>query len=156
MVGVTGGEMRGQVTAPDSAARRTSASSASTGSSDADLRVRLTGSMYKTDRSASNTLNSGDRAGSRYYDVLENTASTETANAWSGAIQSRDAATWSRRSSVNPFVKFGGVEFFGNIETMTGAAPTEPQRRTLRQLRRARGCIASRTTSSTSAAATTR
>ncbi len=23
---------------------------------------------------------------------------------------------------VNPFVKVGGVEFFGNIETMTGAA----------------------------------
>jgi hypothetical protein len=89
--------------------------------------------MYKTDRSVSNTLTSGDRAGSRYYDVLENTVSTETANAWSGAIQSgmKNMVT---AFVVNPFVKVGGAEFFGNIETITGAAQTEVQRRTLRQL----------------------
>jgi len=89
--------------------------------------------MYKKDRSASNTLTSGDRAGSRYYDVLENVTSTETANAWSGAIQSgmKNMVT---AFVVNPFVKVGGAEFFGNIETMTGAAASETQRRTLRQL----------------------
>jgi hypothetical protein len=89
--------------------------------------------MYKKDRSASGTLTSGDRAGSRYYDVLEPTGSTESANAWSGAIQSgmKNMVT---AFVVNPFVKVGGVELFGNIETMTGAAATEVQRRTLRQL----------------------
>jgi len=98
-----------------------------------DLRFRLTGSMYKTDRSASNTLTSGDRAGSRYYDVLENTTSTESANAWSGAIQSgmKNMVT---AFVINPFLKVGGVELFGNVETMTGAAQNEVQRRTLRQL----------------------
>ena len=40
--------------------------------------MRLTGSMYKTDKAMSNTLYGGDRAGSRYYYVLENTAATET------------------------------------------------------------------------------
>jgi hypothetical protein len=89
--------------------------------------------MYKKDRSASNTLTSGDRAGSRYYDVLENVTSTETANAWSGAIQSgmKNMVT---AVVLNPFVKIGGAEFFGNVETMTGAAANEIQRRTLRQL----------------------
>jgi hypothetical protein len=41
-----------------------------------DVRVRLTGSMYKADKSLSNTLYGGDRAGSRYYYVMENTAAT--------------------------------------------------------------------------------
>jgi hypothetical protein len=35
---------------------------------------------------------------------------------------------------LNPFVKVGGAEFFGNVETITGAAANEVQRRTLRQL----------------------
>jgi hypothetical protein len=34
----------------------------------------------------------------------------------------------------NPFIKYRGYEFFGNVETMTGAGPAEPYRRTLRQL----------------------
>jgi hypothetical protein len=34
---------------------------------------------------------------------------------------------------VNPFIKYRGVEFFGNAETMTGAGAAELQRRTLRQ-----------------------
>ena len=62
-----------------------------------DLRVRLTGSMYKTDKSLSNTLYSGDRAGSRYYYVLENTAATETAQAGPGCINPA-SRTRSRRS----------------------------------------------------------
>src|SRR3954462_8927123 len=89
--------------------------------------------MYKTDRSASNTLTSGDRGGSRYYDVLENTASTETANAWSGAIQS-GRTNMGTAFVVNPFMKVGGVELFGNAETMTGAAISETHRRTPRQV----------------------
>src|SRR4030095_10773367 len=73
------------------------------------------------------------RAGSRYYDVLENTISTESANAWSGAVQSgmKNMVT---AFVLNPFVKVGGAEFFGNVETITGASANEVQRRTLRQL----------------------
>ena len=52
-------------------------------------RIRLTGSFYANNGSASNTLFTGDRGGSPYYDVLENTASTETANAWSGRVRPR-------------------------------------------------------------------
>jgi hypothetical protein len=133
MYGMTGGEVKGQVTAPGKRGPTYLAKLGVDKQITSDVRVRLTGSMYKKDRSASGTLTSGDRAGSRYYDVLENTLSTESAQAWSGAIQSgmRNMVT---AFVVNPFVKVGGVELFGNVETMTGAAANETQRRTLRQL----------------------
>jgi len=133
MFGMTGGEVHGQVTAPGQRGPTYLAKLGLDKKPLDNVRIRLTGSMYKTDRSANNTLTSGDRGGSRYYDVLENSASTETANAWSGAVQSgmRDYVT---AFVVNPFVKVGGAEFFGNVETMTGAAANEAQRRTLRQL----------------------
>ncbi|MDB4887783.1 MAG: hypothetical protein JWN79_3221 [Gemmatimonadetes bacterium] len=133
MAGVTAGEVHGQVTAPGQRGPTYLLKGGIDEQLSEDLRVRLTGSMYKTDRSASNTLSSGDRGGSRYYDVLENTTSTETANAWSGAIQTgmRNMVT---AFVFNPFVKFKGAEFFGNVETMTGAGPTEAYRRTIRQL----------------------
>jgi hypothetical protein len=133
MIGMTGGEVKGQVTAPGQRGPSYLAKIGVDKQFGTDIRVRLTGSMYKKDRSSSGTLTSGDRAGSRYYDVLEPTGSTESANAWSGAIQSgmKNMVT---AFVVNPFVKVGGVELFGNIETMTGAAATEKTRRTLRQL----------------------
>jgi hypothetical protein len=133
MVGMTGGEVKGSVTAPGKRGPSYLAKLGVDKQLTSDIRVRLTGSMYKKDRSQSGTLTSGDRAGSRYYDVLEPVGSTESANAWSGAIQSgmrNNVAAF----VINPFVKVGGAEFFGNIETMTGAAAGETTRRTLRQL----------------------
>ena len=133
MYGMTGGEVKGQVTAPGKRGPSYLAKLGVDKQLTSDVRVRLSGSMYKKDRSASGTLTSGDRADSRYYDVLENTLSTESAQAWSGAIQSgmRNMVT---AFVVNPFVKVRGVELFGNVETMTGAASNEVRRRTLRQL----------------------
>ena len=132
MIGMTGGEVHGQVTAPGKRGPTYLAKLGFDKKPTENLRFRLTGSMYKTDRSVNNTLTSGDRAGSRYYDVLENTSSTETANAWSGAIQSK-MGNMVTAFVVNPFLKYRGVEFFGNAETMTGAGAAELQRRTLRQ-----------------------
>jgi hypothetical protein len=133
MLGITGGEIKGQVTAPEKRAPTYLAKLGMDTQLSGDLRVRLTGSMYKKDASASGTLTSGDRAGSKYYSVLENSLSTESAQAWSGAVQS------GMRNNVlavvvNPFIKYRGAEFFGNVETMTGAASGEPGNRTLRQL----------------------
>ena len=130
MFGVTGGEIKGSVTTPGQRGPTWLAKAGFDQQLNSDLRVRLTGSMYKKDRSANGTLTSGDRAGSRYYDVIENVDATSAA--WSGAIQSgmRNMVT---AFVVNPFVKLGGAEFFGNVETMTGAASNEAYRRTLRQ-----------------------
>jgi len=122
MVGATGGEIKGQ-TGP--AERRSPTYLAKAGFDDQlsdDLRVRLTASSYFTSRSVKNTLYTGDRAGTHYQDVMDNTS-----NNWSGNIVpffgSNVAAV-----VVNPFIKFRDVELFGNFETATGGAATENDR----------------------------
>ena len=87
-----------------------------------DLRVRMTGSIYKSDKAMSSTLYGGDRAGSRYYYVMENTAATESAQFTSGLINPgfRNRVT---AMQFNPFVKFRGLEFFGVVERAEGGAP---------------------------------
>jgi hypothetical protein len=93
-----------------------------------DLRVRLTGSMYKTDKAMNSTLYGGDRAGSRYYYVLENTVATETAQKDSGLINPgfKNKVT---AMQMNPFVKFRGLEVFGVLERAEGNAATEVSER---------------------------
>ena len=97
-----------------------------------DLRVRLTGSMYKTDKAMSDTLYSGDRAGSRFYYVLENTAATESAQKDSGLLDPgfKNKVT---AFQMNPFVKFRGLELFGVLERAKGRAATETSTRVWNQ-----------------------
>jgi hypothetical protein len=97
-----------------------------------DLRVRLTGSMYHAGKSMSNTLYSGDRAGSRFYYVMENVAATESAQKDSGLINPGFKNKVSALQ-MNPFVKFRGLEMFGVLERATGKATTETADRTWRQ-----------------------
>jgi len=132
MGGVTGGEIHGQVTAPTKRSESYLAKVGVDKEWSKNLRFRLTGSMYANGQSASNTLFTGDRAGSRYYDVLENTTSTETANAWSGAIRPGFGNNI-HAFVVNPFIKVAGAELFGNFETATGKGSTERTNRTVRQ-----------------------
>ena len=132
MGGITGGEVRGMVAQPQKRAPSFIGKLGFDRQVMSDLRVRLTGSLYTTKRSVNNTLYSGDRAGSRYYDVLENVNSAEAVQAWSGAIQPgmRSKIT---AMVVNPFVKFHGLEFFGTLEKATGRAATETVDRTWNQ-----------------------
>jgi hypothetical protein len=132
MLGATGGEVHGQVTAPQGRSMSMLGKLGFDKSLDKDLRFRLTGSFYANNKAASNTLFTGDRGGSPYYDVLENTASTETANAWSGQIRP-GFSNKVNAEVINPFIKIGGAEFFGNFETATGGSFTEPKLRTLHQ-----------------------
>ncbi|MEO8333610.1 MAG: hypothetical protein ABI664_01465 [bacterium] len=132
MAGITAGEVHGQVTAPEKRSPGFLGKLGFDRQIDSTTRVRLTGSIYRTAHSANNTLYSGDRGGSRYYDVLENTASTELAQAWSGSV--RPGMSDNITSVVfNPFVKIGGIEFFGNIEQATGKAAAELTNRTWKQ-----------------------
>jgi hypothetical protein len=93
------------------------------------LRVRLTGSYRVQESAISNTLYSGDRAGSRYYNVLENFRASESSQFTSGRINPgfSDKIT---AMMINPFVKFRGIEFFGMYETAEGRASpdTNPER----------------------------
>ena len=132
MLGITGGEIRGQVSAP---AKRSPAFYGKVGVDrqvSKDLRLRLTGSLLSQTRSANQTLFAGDRAGSRYYLVVENTVATESAQKMSGMF---DPAFGSAVHSyqINPFMKYRGLEVFGVIEKANGAQATEVGKRTFDQ-----------------------
>jgi hypothetical protein len=127
MGGVTNGEVRGTVL---NAPRRAPAFLGKAGFDrqlSPDLRVRLTGSWLSQARAANQTLYSGDRGGSRYYDVLESSTSTEAAQAWSGAIN--PGFNTVHAAVINPFVKYRGLEFFGNFEQSNGRQAAETANR---------------------------
>lgn len=132
MAAVTGGEIQGGVTNP--AARKPSfiGKLGYDKQLSDDLRIRLTGSVYTTSGSARNTLYGGDRAGSRYYLVMENTLASTSANFTSGRInpgQTNNITAF----VVNPFIKFHGLELFGNFEQSKGRAANETVDRTWKQ-----------------------
>lgn len=133
MAGLNSGTINGGVTAPD---RRTNAYVGKLGFDNQlteDLRVRLTGSYYKNDKSTSNTLLTGDRAGHGYDLVMENTAASLTAQAWSGQMRSMGFSNSVRAYSVNPFVKWNGLELFGTYDNFKGKSLAEPTWRTWTQ-----------------------
>jgi hypothetical protein len=132
MAGVTSGEVRGNVTQPE---KRSPAFLGKVGFDkqlNPDLRVRLTGSAFSQQKSINNTLYAGDRAGSRYYYVMENTQATEAAQFTSGLINPglRSKVT---AFMVNPFVKYHGLELFGVAEQAKGRAANEATERTWNQ-----------------------
>ena len=132
MAAITGGEIRGTVLSPGQRGPTFIGKLGVDRQVKSDLRVRLTGSMYRADKALSNTLYGGDRAGSRYYYVMENTAATESAQFTSGAInpgfKNKVLAL-----QMNPFVKFRGLEVFGVVERAKGQASTEAAERTWNQ-----------------------
>jgi hypothetical protein len=87
-------------------------------------RVRITGSFLSKKSSISGTLYGGDRTGSNYQYVMEPIGATLTANAFSGRLNPnfKDNVT---SFMVNPFVKLGGLEFFGTYEIAKGKNAVE-------------------------------
>jgi hypothetical protein len=132
MGAVTAGELRGTVVTPEQRGPSLIGKIGVDRQVNNDLRVRLTGSMYSANKAMSNTLYGGDRAGSRYYWVMENTTATESANYTSGAINPgfRNEVT---AFQVNPFVKYRGLEIFGVLERAEGKASTEAAERVWKQ-----------------------
>lgn len=85
-----------------------------------DTRVRLTASGYLSGKTSRVQLYSGDRAGSRYYNVMTTSASTDFRSGryspdFNGNIQSY---------MINPFIKWKGLEFFGTVEMAQGGSKT--------------------------------
>jgi hypothetical protein len=132
MGAVTAGEIRGTVLTPGQRGPTLIGKLGVDRQVNKDLRVRLTGSMYKANKSMSNTLYGGDRAGSRYYYVMENTTATESAQATSGLINPgfKNKVT---AFQMNPFVKYRGLELFGVVERAEGKATAEATERTWKQ-----------------------
>lgn len=137
VVALTNGEIRGNIQRPDSREPALMLKAGFDRQLSDDLRVRLSGS-YRTQKGAiSNTFYSGDRAGSRYYFVLENYVATESANPTSGMLNPgfSDAVS---AVMLNPFVKYRGLEFFGVYEQATGRGQevggVAPPERDIKQL----------------------
>ncbi|SMO46754.1 hypothetical protein [Fodinibius sediminis] len=86
------------------------------------LHLRLTGSILNVSNSSSIYLYSGDRAGARYYDVIEagNFRSGRIAPSFTPGRGATPAAGEMTAIMINPFVKVGGLEFFGLYENATG------------------------------------
>ncbi len=94
-----------------------------------DLRVRLTGSIYSNQGTSTGTyLYGGDRAGSRYYNVLH-TQADSLGNTQGGEFEGRFNPRFKKLTAmqINPFIKFKGFEFFGIYEMASGSnETTEP------------------------------
>ncbi|PNQ72217.1 hypothetical protein C1T31_12895 [Hanstruepera neustonica] len=100
-----------------------------------DFRFRLTGSVYTTGYVAGNYLYTADRAGSRYYSVLSpekyydwRTQSLQNTSATNTFRTGRFDPGYSNRITAvmfNPFVKYGGLEFFGTVELSQGRSDSE-------------------------------
>lgn len=96
-----------------------------------DLRVRLTGSLYNTGYVSHSYLYSADRAGARYYDLmqaLESEGDDFRSTRYDPSLMNNITAVM-----INPFVKYGGLEFFGTVEMATGKASYEEDDRTAMQ-----------------------
>lgn len=98
---------------------------------DSDLRFRLTGSLYNTGYAQSVYLYTADRAGSRYYDVMQAVGATSD-NFRSGRFDPGFKNTITA-VMINPFLKYGGLEFFGTVELTSGKTQAEVDRRKTNQ-----------------------
>lgn len=103
------------------------------------LRVRVTGSAYLNNKAQRASLYGGDRTGSNYWGVLEAPGYDPVASFTSGRFN----PGFSRKIQAfqfSGFVKAGGFELFGNIETAKGngsalknGVPTDTKDRTMNQ-----------------------
>ena len=133
VVAATGGEIKGRVDLPDDRKPAYMAKLGFDRQLNDDLRVRVSGSFRMTESSISNSIYSGDRAGSRYYFVTEATTATESANFTSGRI---NPGFTDKQSAfmINPFIKFRGAEFFGMYESAKGRSAAETSEREVTQM----------------------
>lgn len=133
MFGLTNGKLNQAVSNPDATGASILAKLGYDSQINEDLRLRLTGSVYSTGKSSRVYLYSADRAGSRYYLVMEDTEASESSNFRSGRY---DPGFTNEITAfmINPFVKYKGLEFFGTFETASGKTDAETDNRTATQL----------------------
>ena len=98
------------------------------------LRLRLTGSVYSASSSPAVTLYSGDRTGSRYWGVMEDTASLRAGSAFTNGRVNPGFSNEITAMQLNPYVELGSLEVFGVIERASGKSATAEERREVTQL----------------------
>ena len=133
MIGATNGKLNQGANAPSATSPSVMAKLGYDKQFNTDLRFRITGSIYNSAYSARTYLYGGDRAGSRYYFVMEPTTATSSANYSSGLVNP-SLTNKLTAIMINPFVKYKGFEFFGLFETVSGRKFAETDRRNFTQL----------------------
>jgi hypothetical protein len=101
-----------------------------------NFRYRLTGSLWSSSESVYQYIYSGDRAGSRYYNVMDD--GFRSGRFAPGFTVSRfnpigPIAGEVTSIMINPFVKYGGLEFFGLYENASGKTAVEAETRSYSQ-----------------------
>ncbi|MBF99752.1 MAG: hypothetical protein CMI36_12235 [Owenweeksia sp.] len=132
MFGVTNGKLNQRVTDPGATGPVILGKLGYDKQVNDDLRLRLTTSLYTTGKSAHNYLYSADRAGSRFYLVMDDTGNP-TSNFRTGRY---DPGFTNEITAVmiNPFVQFKGLELLGTVELSSGKAEAEADTRNWTQL----------------------
>lgn len=129
MVGMTNGKLNQSVDNPGTTSPSFIAKAGYDNQADMDnLRLRLTGSIYHTAQTRSAYLYSGDRSGSRYYTIF-----TDVDGGGDGFRAGRINPNLRNEMTsimINPFLKYGGLEFFGIYERAKGKAAAESNERT--------------------------
>ena len=129
MVGITGGEIKGNVVNPESRRPSFYGKVGFDRQLQDDLRVRLTGSAYTTSKSNNNTLYGGDRAGARFYSIFDTPERSGFTNPRMNPNFRDDVTAF----QINPFIQVKGLELFGLYERATGSLATEPDNRSVDQ-----------------------
>ncbi|QOR75930.1 MAG: hypothetical protein IMW88_11585 [Thermoflavifilum sp.] len=133
MIGVAGSQVNTTVTNPSSRGPAIYGKLGFDKQFTPDLRFRLTGSIYTNQKSPGNQLYNGDRGGSRYYLVMENTQATISNNAWSGEYNPQ-FSNHVTSIMINPFIQYRGLTFFGTYEHAQGRTGAETSNRKADQL----------------------
>lgn len=102
-----------------------------------DFRFRLTGSVFHSgfrpasSRGSTQYLYSGDRAGTRYYNVMQGSVEGVRYDTdFRAGRLNPDFGEELTAFMINPFVKLGGLEFFGIYEVASGKYEAESDDRT--------------------------
>ncbi len=132
MLGITNGKLNQAVTNPNAYNPSIVAKFGYDKQLNDDFRLRLMSSVYTTSKASPTWLYGGDRAGSRYYLVMENTQASTKNNFTSGRYNP-GFSTKLTAFMFNPFVKYKGLEVFGVLETSTGQDFGETENRTWNQ-----------------------
>jgi hypothetical protein len=96
------------------------------------IRVRFSGSYYANKSSGGSTLYGGDRTGSNYFMVMEQTGSSYTTNAFSGRLNPGFSKKINAMQ-LNGFIKAQGLELFGTYEAAKGRTKFETADRKAKQ-----------------------
>ena len=127
MLSLTNGKLNQAVTNPETTSPSFIAKLGYDSQLNEDFRLRLTGSMYHTNQTGSAYLYSGDRSGSRYYNVMIDVDGN--GDGFRAGRINPNLRNELTSVMINPFFKYKGLEFFGIYEHASGKAAAESESR---------------------------